>query len=59
LLSKEKYKDAYEEDVFPCISRIMPKYVFHEKDLIVVNVDVIVGVTKVGNWNTSLCAFMK
>jgi len=59
LLSKEKYKDAYEEDVFPCVSRIVPKCVFHEKDLLAVNVDAIVGVTKVGNWNTSLCAFMK
>jgi hypothetical protein len=25
----------------------------------VVNVDAIVGVTKVGSWNTSLCAFVK
>jgi translation initiation factor 5B len=56
-VSKEKYKDAYEEDVFPFVFTIMPKCVFHEKDLLVVNVDAIVGVTKVGSWNTSLCAF--
>jgi translation initiation factor 5B len=51
-VKEEKRKDASEEAVFPCVLRIMPQCVFNKKDPIVVGVDVIEGVAKVG---TPLC----
>jgi len=51
-VKEEKRKDASEEAVFPCVLKIMPQCVFNKKDPIIVGVDVLEGVAKVG---TPLC----
>jgi translation initiation factor 5B len=51
-VKEEKRKDASEEAVFPCVLKIMPQCVFNKKDPIVVGVDVLDGVAKVG---TPIC----
>ncbi|KAJ7571663.1 hypothetical protein O6H91_01G170900 [Diphasiastrum complanatum] len=48
----DKRKDAAEEAVFPCVLKILPQHIFNKKDPIVVGVDVLEGVAKVG---TPLC----
>jgi translation initiation factor IF-2 len=47
LVKEEKCKDAYEKVVFFCVLKIMPHCVFNKKDLIVADVNVIIGVAKV------------
>ncbi|KAI8562803.1 hypothetical protein RHMOL_Rhmol03G0063800 [Rhododendron molle] len=51
-LKGEKKKEAAEEAVFPCVLRIMPNCVFNNKDPIVLGVDVVEGIAKVG---TPIC----
>ncbi|KAF7140646.1 hypothetical protein RHSIM_Rhsim06G0017900 [Rhododendron simsii] len=51
-LKEEKKKEAAEEAVFPCVLRIMPNCVFNKKDPIVLGVDVVEGIAKVG---TPIC----
>ncbi|XP_058204345.1 eukaryotic translation initiation factor 5B-like [Rhododendron vialii] len=51
-LKEEKKKEASEEAVFPCVLRIMPNCVFNNKDPIVLGVDVVEGIAKVG---TPIC----
>ncbi|KAL5714108.1 hypothetical protein ACHQM5_016113 [Ranunculus cassubicifolius] len=47
-LKEEKKKEAAEEAVFPCVLKIMPNCVFNKKDPIVLGVDVLEGIAKVG-----------
>ncbi|XP_008809293.2 eukaryotic translation initiation factor 5B-like [Phoenix dactylifera] len=51
-LREEKKKESAEEAVFPCVLRIMPNCVFNKKDPIVLGVDVLEGIVKVG---TPIC----
>ncbi|KAI3459976.1 hypothetical protein Pfo_016639 [Paulownia fortunei] len=51
-LKEEKKKEAAEEAVFPCVLKIMPNCVFNKKDPIVLGVDVLEGIAKIG---TPLC----
>ena len=45
---KQQRQSAVSEAVFPCILRILPQFVFNKKDPIVLGVDVVEGVLKVG-----------
>ncbi|KAL3632410.1 hypothetical protein CASFOL_025394 [Castilleja foliolosa] len=49
-LKEEKKKEAADEAVFPCV--LMPNCVFNKKDPIVLGVDVLEGIAKIG---TPLC----
>ncbi|XP_022158541.1 eukaryotic translation initiation factor 5B-like [Momordica charantia] len=51
-LKEEKKKEAAEEAVFPCVLKILPNCIFNKKDPIVLGVDVIDGIAKVG---TPIC----
>ncbi|XP_052200962.1 eukaryotic translation initiation factor 5B [Diospyros lotus] len=51
-LKEEKKREAAEEAVFPCVLKIMPNCVFNKKDPIVLGVDVLEGIAKVG---TPIC----
>ncbi|KAL5983084.1 hypothetical protein ACLOJK_017164 [Asimina triloba] len=51
-LKEEKKKEAAEEAVFPCVLKIMPNCIFNKKDPIVLGVDVLEGIAKVG---TPIC----
>ncbi|KAL6578292.1 hypothetical protein OROMI_010620 [Orobanche minor] len=51
-LKEEKKKEAADEAVFPCVLKIMPNCVFNKKDPIVLGVDVLEGIAKIG---TPLC----
>ncbi|KAL6610666.1 hypothetical protein ACP70R_040635 [Stipagrostis hirtigluma subsp. patula] len=51
-LKEEKKKESADEAVFPCVLKIMPNCVFNKKDPIVLGVDVLEGIAKVG---TPLC----
>lgn len=51
-LREERKKEAADEAVFPCVLKIMPNCVFNKKDPIVVGVDVLEGIVKVG---TPIC----
>ncbi|XP_042518656.1 eukaryotic translation initiation factor 5B-like [Macadamia integrifolia] len=51
-LKEEKKKEAAEEAVFPCVLQIFPNCVFNKKDPIVLGVDVVEGIAKVG---TPIC----
>ncbi|GJN15388.1 hypothetical protein PR202_gb02298 [Eleusine coracana subsp. coracana] len=51
-IKEEKKKESAEEAVFPCVLKIMPNCVFNKKDPIVLGVDVLEGIAKVG---TPLC----
>lgn len=51
-LREEKKRESAEEAVFPCVLKIMPNCVFNKKDPIVLGVDVLEGVLKVG---TPIC----
>eukprot|EP01103_Thecamoeba_quadrilineata_P012132 TRINITY_DN3055_c0_g2_i2.p1 TRINITY_DN3055_c0_g2~~TRINITY_DN3055_c0_g2_i2.p1 ORF type:complete len:1380 (+),score=477.99 TRINITY_DN3055_c0_g2_i2:32-4141(+) len=44
----QKQKEAAEEAVFPCVLRILPECIFNKKDPIVIGVEVIDGVLKLG-----------
>lgn len=47
-IKEEKKKEAADEAVFPCVLRILPNCVFNKKDPIVLGVDVLEGIAKVG-----------
>lgn len=51
-LKEEKKREAAEDAVFPCVLKIMPNCVFNKKDPIVLGVDVVEGIVKVG---TPIC----
>uniref|UniRef100_A0A3Q7GT69 Eukaryotic translation initiation factor 5B n=1 Tax=Solanum lycopersicum TaxID=4081 RepID=A0A3Q7GT69_SOLLC len=51
-LKEEKKKEVAEEAVFPCSLKIVPNHVYNKKDPIVVGVDVLEGIAKVG---TPIC----
>ncbi|KAJ4797246.1 Eukaryotic translation initiation factor 5B [Rhynchospora pubera] len=51
-LREEKKRESAEEAVFPCLLKIMPNCVFNKKDPIVLGVDVLEGVLKIG---TPIC----
>ncbi|XP_058112111.1 eukaryotic translation initiation factor 5B-like [Magnolia sinica] len=51
-LKEEKKKEAAEDAVFPCVLKIMPNCIFNKKDPIVLGVDVLEGIAKVG---TPIC----
>ncbi|KAL6504196.1 hypothetical protein OROGR_026119 [Orobanche gracilis] len=55
-LKEEKKKEAADEAVFPCVLKIMPNCVFNKKDPIVLGVNVLEGVAKIG---TPLCVPQK
>jgi len=44
----EKQKAAAEEAVFPVILQIIPEYIFNKKDPIIVGVDILEGLLKLG-----------
>ncbi|KAK9109243.1 hypothetical protein Sjap_017303 [Stephania japonica] len=51
-LKEERKKESAEEAVFPCVLKIMPNCVFNKKDPIILGVDVLEGIAKVG---TPIC----
>ncbi|KAL3365921.1 hypothetical protein AABB24_010845 [Solanum stoloniferum] len=51
-LKEEKKKEVAEEAVFPCSLKIVPNHVYNTKDPIVVGVDVLEGIARVG---TPIC----
>ncbi|KAG0488912.1 hypothetical protein HPP92_007723 [Vanilla planifolia] len=51
-LREEKKKESAEEAVFPCVLKIMPNCVFNKKDPIVLGVNVVEGIAKIG---TPIC----
>ncbi|KAL0322856.1 UNVERIFIED_CONTAM: Eukaryotic translation initiation factor 5B [Sesamum angustifolium] len=51
-LKEEKKKEAADEAVFPCVLKIIPNCVFNKKDPIVLGVDILEGIAKVG---TPIC----
>lgn len=57
-LKEEKKKEAAEEAVFPCVLKIMPNCVFNKKDPIVLGVDVLEGIAKVGCTCIHTCLYL-
>ncbi|XP_010471841.1 PREDICTED: eukaryotic translation initiation factor 5B-like isoform X1 [Camelina sativa] len=51
-IKEEKKKESAEEAVFPCVLKILPNCVFNKKDPIVLGVDVVEGILKIG---TPIC----
>ncbi|KAM6559807.1 hypothetical protein CsatA_029046 [Cannabis sativa] len=51
-LKEEKKKEAADEVVFPCVLKILPNCIFNKKDPIVLGVDILEGIAKVG---TPIC----
>ncbi|KAH0750859.1 hypothetical protein KY290_030091 [Solanum tuberosum] len=51
-LKEEKKKEVAEEAVFPCSLKIVPNHAYNKKDPIVVGVDVLEGIARVG---TPIC----
>ncbi|KAG7659817.1 Translation initiation factor IF- 2 domain 3 [Arabidopsis suecica] len=51
-IKEEKKKESADEAVFPCVLQILPNCVFNKKDPIVLGVDVIEGILKIG---TPIC----
>ncbi|TXG60216.1 hypothetical protein EZV62_014789 [Acer yangbiense] len=51
-LKEEKKREAADEAVFPCVLKIVPEYVVRNKNPIVLGVDVLEGIAKVG---TPIC----
>ncbi|KAK3229834.1 hypothetical protein Dsin_001715 [Dipteronia sinensis] len=51
-LKEEKKREAADEAVFPCVLRIVPQCIFNKKDPIVLGVDVLEGIARVG---TPIC----
>ncbi|GAV91958.1 GTP_EFTU domain-containing protein/GTP_EFTU_D2 domain-containing protein/IF-2 domain-containing protein [Cephalotus follicularis] len=51
-LKEEKKREAADEVVFPCVLKILPNCIFNKKDPIVLGVDVVEGIAKVG---TPIC----
>lgn len=51
-IKEEKKKETADEAVFPCVLRILPNCVFNKRDPIVLGVDVVEGLVKIG---TPIC----
>ncbi|XP_038700854.1 LOW QUALITY PROTEIN: eukaryotic translation initiation factor 5B-like [Tripterygium wilfordii] len=51
-IKEEKKKEAADEAVFPCLLKILPNCIFNKKDPILLGVDVLAGIAKVG---TPIC----
>ncbi|XP_054787148.1 eukaryotic translation initiation factor 5B [Prosopis cineraria] len=51
-IKEEKKKESADEAVFPCVLKILPNCIFNKKDPIVLGVDILEGVLKVG---TPIC----
>ena len=51
-MKEEEQEAAKEKAVFPCVLRIMPEHIFNMKDPIIVGVEILEGIAKVG---TPLC----
>lgn len=51
-LKEERKKEAADEAVFPCVLKILPNCIFNKKDPIVLGVDIIEGIARVG---TPIC----
>ncbi|KAF7151888.1 hypothetical protein RHSIM_Rhsim02G0210400 [Rhododendron simsii] len=51
-LKEEKKKEAAEEAVFPCLLKIMPNCIYNKKDPIILEVEILKGIAKVG---TPIC----
>lgn len=51
-VKEEEQEAAKEKAVFPCVLRIMPEHIFNMKDPIIVGVEILEGIAKVG---TPLC----
>lgn len=51
-IKEEKKRETAEEAVFPCVLQILPNCIFNKKDPIVLGVDVLEGIAKVG---TPIC----
>ncbi|XVE74838.1 hypothetical protein DITRI_Ditri12bG0050300 [Diplodiscus trichospermus] len=51
-LKEERKKEAADEAVFPCVLKILPNCIFNKKDPIVLGVDILEGILRVG---TPIC----
>lgn len=51
-LGERRRQEAAEIAVFPCICRVLPQHIFNQKDPIIVGMEVVEGILKVG---TPLC----
>ncbi|KAF8106896.1 hypothetical protein N665_0130s0063 [Sinapis alba] len=51
-IKEEKKKESADEAVFPCVLQILPNCVFNKRDPIVLGVDVVEGILKIG---TPIC----
>ncbi|CAL0316033.1 unnamed protein product [Lupinus luteus] len=51
-IKEEKKREAADEAVFPCVLRTLPNCVFNKKDPIVLGVDILEGILKIG---TPIC----
>ncbi|KAK4788329.1 hypothetical protein SAY86_019648 [Trapa natans] len=51
-IKEEKKRESADEAVFPCVLKILPNCVFNKKDPIVLGVDILEGIAKVG---TPIC----
>ncbi|CAK8573394.1 unnamed protein product [Lathyrus sativus] len=51
-IKEEKKKESADEAVFPCVLQILPNCVFNKKDPIVLGVDILEGILKIG---TPIC----
>ncbi|KAL4194703.1 hypothetical protein AMTRI_Chr05g60790 [Amborella trichopoda] len=51
-LKEDKKKESADEAIFPCVLKIMPNCVFNKKDPIIVGVEILEGIAKVG---TPIC----
>jgi translation initiation factor 5B len=51
-LSERRRQEAAEIAVFPCICRVLPQHIFNQKDPIILGMEVVEGILKVG---TPLC----
>ncbi|XP_059073791.1 eukaryotic translation initiation factor 5B-like [Cryptomeria japonica] len=51
-LKEERKKEAAEDAVFPCVLGLLPNCIFNKKDPIIVGVDILEGIARIG---TPLC----
>ncbi|KAK7279842.1 hypothetical protein RJT34_24901 [Clitoria ternatea] len=51
-IKEEKKREAADEAVFPCVLKILPNCIFNKKDPIVLGVDILEGILKIG---TPIC----
>ncbi|XP_061365155.1 eukaryotic translation initiation factor 5B-like [Gastrolobium bilobum] len=51
-IKEEKKREVADEAVFPCVLKILPNCIFNNKDPIVLGVDILEGIAKVG---TPIC----